>query len=29
MKIFKFDEDFRYLEFYTCPPLAADFVEVK
>ena len=23
------DKDFRYLEFYTCPPLSADFVEVK
>jgi quercetin dioxygenase-like cupin family protein len=23
------DQDFRYLEFFTCPPLAADFVEVK
>ncbi|NIS63240.1 MAG: cupin domain-containing protein [Proteobacteria bacterium] len=23
------DRDFRYLEFYTCPPLSADFVEVK
>ena len=23
------DKDFRYLEFYTCPPLTADFVEVK
>jgi len=22
-------KDFRYLEFYTCPPLGADFVEVK
>ena len=22
-------EDFRYLEFYTCPPLSADFTEVK
>jgi quercetin dioxygenase-like cupin family protein len=22
-------QDFRYLEFFTCPPLAADFVEVK
>jgi quercetin dioxygenase-like cupin family protein len=22
-------EDFRYLEFFTCPPLSADFVEVK
>jgi uncharacterized cupin superfamily protein len=21
--------DFRYLEFYTCPPLGSDFVEVK
>jgi len=23
------DEDFRYLEFFTCPPLTANFVEVK
>ena len=23
------DKDFRYLEFFTCPPLGADFVEVK
>jgi len=23
------DEDFRYLEFFTCPPVTADFVEVK
>jgi quercetin dioxygenase-like cupin family protein len=23
------DRDFRYLEFFTCPPLGADFVEVK
>jgi uncharacterized cupin superfamily protein len=23
------DRDFRYLEFFTCPPLSADFVEVK
>ena len=22
-------EDFRYLEYFTCPPLSADFVEVK
>jgi uncharacterized cupin superfamily protein len=22
-------QDFRYLEFFTCPPLGADFVEVK
>jgi quercetin dioxygenase-like cupin family protein len=22
-------KDFRYLEFFTCPPLTADFVEVK
>jgi uncharacterized cupin superfamily protein len=22
-------QDFRYLEFFTCPPLSADFVEVK
>lgn len=23
------NQDFRYLEFFTCPPLSADFVEVK
>ncbi len=23
------DKDFRYLEFFTCPPLKADFIEVK
>lgn len=23
------DKDFRYLEFFTCPPVTADFVEVK
>jgi quercetin dioxygenase-like cupin family protein len=23
------NRDFRYLEFFTCPPLSADFVEVK
>ena len=23
------NQDFRYLEFFTCPPLTADFVEVK
>ena len=23
------EEEFRYLEFFTCPPVAADFVEVK
>ncbi|MGD9228499.1 MAG: cupin domain-containing protein [Desulfobacterales bacterium] len=22
------DKDFRYLEFFTCPPVSADFVEV-
>ncbi len=22
-------KDFRYLEFFTCPPLGADFVEAK
>ncbi|HYA94563.1 MAG TPA: cupin domain-containing protein [Thermodesulfobacteriota bacterium] len=24
-----FNQDFRYLEFFTCPPLTADFVEAK
>ena len=28
MTINRSDEEFRYLEFYTCPPLTADFVEV-
>jgi quercetin dioxygenase-like cupin family protein len=23
------NQDFRYLEFFTCPPLSADFVKVK
>ena len=23
------DKDFRYLEFFTCPPVTADFIEVK
>ena len=23
------DRDFRYLEFFTCPPVSADFIEVK
>ena len=23
------DKDLRYLEYFTCPPLGADFVEVK
>ena len=29
MTINRSDQDFRYLEFYTCPPLSADFFEVK
>jgi len=29
MTLNRSDADFRYLEFYTRPPLAADFVEVK
>ena len=29
MTLNKSDKDFRYLEFFTCPPLSADFVEVK
>jgi oxalate decarboxylase/phosphoglucose isomerase-like protein (cupin superfamily) len=28
MTINRSNQDFRYLEFYTCPPLSADFVEV-
>jgi len=23
------NKDFRYIEFFTCPPLGADFIEVK
>ena len=29
MTINRSSKDFRYLEIFTCPPLAADFVEVK
>jgi oxalate decarboxylase/phosphoglucose isomerase-like protein (cupin superfamily) len=29
MTLNRSDKDFRYLEFFTCPPLTADFVEVK
>jgi uncharacterized cupin superfamily protein len=29
MTVNRSDHDFRYLEFYTCPPLSADFFEVK
>lgn len=29
MTINSSDKDFRYLEFFICPPIAADFVEVK
>lgn len=29
MTVNRSNQDFRYLEFYTCPPLAADFVEVR
>lgn len=29
MTVNRSDRDFRYLEFFTCPPLTADFVEVK
>lgn len=29
MTVNESDKDFRYLEFYTCPPLTADFIEVK
>lgn len=29
MTINRSGEDFRYLEYFTCPPLGADFVEVK
>ena len=24
----RFDHDFRYVEFFTCPPLGADFIKV-
>ena len=29
MTVNRSDKDFRYLEFFTCPPVRADFVEVK
>ncbi len=29
MTVNRSKKDFRYLEFFTCPPVAADFVEVK
>ena len=29
MLVNRTDRDFRYLEFFTCPPVAADFIEVK
>jgi quercetin dioxygenase-like cupin family protein len=29
MTVNRSGEDFRYLEFFTCPPVSADFVEVK
>lgn len=29
MTINRSDNDFRYLEFFTCPPVTADFVEVE
>ena len=29
MAVNRTDKDFRYLEFFTCPPARADFVEVK
>ena len=29
MTVNRSDQEFRYLEFYTCPPLDADFVEVR
>ena len=29
MVVNRTDKDFRYLEFFTCPPVTADFVEVK
>jgi quercetin dioxygenase-like cupin family protein len=29
MTVNRSEEDFRYLEFYTCPPLDTDFVKVR
>jgi quercetin dioxygenase-like cupin family protein len=29
MTVNRSNDDFRYLEFFTCPPVTADFVEVK
>ena len=29
MTVNRSEQDFRYLEFYTCPPLSEDFYEVK
>ena len=29
MTLNRSDNDFRYLEFFTCPPVTADFIEVK
>ena len=29
MTVNRGDNDFRYLEFFTCPPVMADFIEVK
>lgn len=29
MTINRSDQDFRYLEFYTCPPLSGDFIAVE
>jgi quercetin dioxygenase-like cupin family protein len=29
MTVNRSDQDFRYLEFFTCPPVTADFVEVR
>lgn len=29
MVINRSDEDFRFLEFFTCPPLASDFIRVE
>ena len=29
MTVNRTDKDFRYLEFFTCPPVTADFIEVK
>ena len=29
MTLNRSDKDFRYIEFFTCPPLKSDFIEIK